>query len=78
MFLYTSLLRFEEWFVGVLLPKLHSNSLIVMDNASYHSCRSEPIPVQSWTKVKLMEWLEEHGINNIHYYIKYMCMYITI
>ena len=28
--------NFEEWFQDTLLPKLESNSIIEMDNASYH------------------------------------------
>ena len=29
--------RFEEWFCDQLLPNLQPSSLIVIDNASYHS-----------------------------------------
>ena len=29
--------HFEEWFTSKLLPNIQLNSLIVMDNASYHS-----------------------------------------
>ena len=32
--------HFEEWFHDSLLPNLQSNSLIVMDNAPYHSRNS--------------------------------------
>lgn len=28
---------FEKWFIETLLPSLESNSIIIMDNASYHS-----------------------------------------
>jgi transposase len=38
------------------------NTIIVMDNASYHSRRLEPMPIQNWTKSKLIEWLSAHGI----------------
>ena len=44
--------HFEEWFATKLLPNVPANSLIVMDNATYHSCRSDPVPVKSWTKKK--------------------------
>ena len=27
----------EEWFASELLPNIQPNSLVVMDNASYHS-----------------------------------------
>ena len=37
--LYTN--RFEEWFKDALLPNIDPNSLIVIDNASYHSRREE-------------------------------------
>ena len=54
--------RFEEWFENVLLDKILPNSLIVMDNASYHSHRVEDTPCQNWTKGKLIEWLDHEGI----------------
>ena len=38
--------HFEEWFHDTLLPKLPPNSLIVMDNASYHSRMLEPVPTE--------------------------------
>ena len=53
---------FEEWFTHTLLPNIAPNSLIVMDNASYHSRRKEPIPTKTWTKAKLMEWLSSKGV----------------
>ena len=37
--------HFEEWFGTKLLPNVPPNSLIVMDNASYDSHRSDPVPV---------------------------------
>lgn len=54
--------NFEEWFTTALLPKLSPNSIIVMDNAPYHSRRKEPIPTKSWTKGKMMDWLSSKGI----------------
>ena len=54
--------HFEEWFASTLLPNIQPNSLIVMDNASYHSRRSEPLPVKSWTKKRMIEWLQAKGI----------------
>ena len=53
---------FEEWFATKLLPNVQPNSLIVMDNASYHSCRSDPVPVKSWIKQKMQDWLQAKGI----------------
>ena len=54
---------FEEWFKDRLLPNVPPNSLIVMDNASYHSRRLEEIPVESWTEGRMIEWLDRKGIS---------------
>ena len=54
--------HFEEWFATKRLPNVQLNSLIVMDNASYHSHRSDPVPVKSWTKQKMQDWLQAKGI----------------
>jgi hypothetical protein len=42
--------KFEEWFNNIL-TKLPANSVIVIDNASYHSRVAERIPNSSWKKV---------------------------
>ena len=34
--------NFEEWFATKLLPNVPPNGLIVMDNVTYHSHRSDP------------------------------------
>ncbi|CAF4946204.1 unnamed protein product [Pieris macdunnoughi] len=47
---------FENWFKNVL-EKLEPNSVIVMDNASYHSRRQERVPVTSWKKQAIQDWL---------------------
>ncbi|XP_072380710.1 uncharacterized protein [Diabrotica undecimpunctata] len=47
---------FESWFEKTL-PKLEANSVIVMDNASYHSRKSEKIPTTSSRKADIQEWL---------------------
>ena len=54
--------RFEEWFRDQLLPNLQPSSLIVMDNASYHSRKLEPIPTMSSRKSQMQDWLVAHGI----------------
>ena len=54
--------HFEEWFRDKLLPNVPPNSLIVMDNASYHSRRCEELSVKNWTKKRMIEWLDEKGI----------------
>lgn len=47
---------FEKWF-SEILPSIPENSVIVLDNASYHSRRREKIPCTSSTKKTMQEWL---------------------
>ena len=54
--------HFEKWFRNKLIPNIQPNSLIVMDNASYHSQLDDPVPTKSWTKKKMTEWLVRHNI----------------
>lgn len=54
---------FEEWFAAVL-PKLRPNSIVVMDNAPYHSRKLETAPKMSWKKAAIQYWLLN---KNIHY-----------
>ena len=56
--------HFEEWFSISLIPNVPTNSLIVIDNATYHSCRIELLPVKSWTKKRMIEWLQGKGIQH--------------
>ncbi|XP_060870314.1 uncharacterized protein LOC132944816 [Metopolophium dirhodum] len=51
---------FYDWFRGIL-PKLKDNSVIVMDNASYHSVEVDPIPTMAWKKNEIVEWLTSKG-----------------
>ncbi len=54
---------FKKWFVEMLLENIAPNSLIIMDNASYHNTLSEhspPTPLCS--KKKITEWLEQNRI----------------
>ncbi|CAH2099708.1 unnamed protein product [Euphydryas editha] len=52
---------FEEWF-SKILKKIEPNSIIVMDNAPYHSRRLERIPSMIWLKSDIQKWLTEKGI----------------
>jgi len=51
---------FYEWFVKTLLF-VKENAIIVMDNASYHSVKKHKIPVVSWKKQAIINWLESKG-----------------
>jgi len=53
--------NFKEWFESIL-PRLNPNSIIVMDNAPYHSVQSEKYPASSWKKAEILEWLNSKGV----------------
>ena len=54
--------HFEEWFNDTLIPKLEPNSIIVMDDASYHSRHLQKIPTKSSTKQEMKDWLTRNGM----------------
>jgi hypothetical protein len=53
--------RFAAWLENVL-PLLEENSVIVIDNAPYHSFKAEKSPNTSWNKGKINEWLQRKGV----------------
>lgn len=54
--------NFENWLRNVLLPKLAEPSIIILDNASYHSRLLEKWPVMSWKKDDMQRWLKAKAI----------------
>lgn len=54
--------RLETLFQDQLLPNLPTGAIIVMDNASYHSRRLEPLPTSKWRKNEIMTWLISRNI----------------
>lgn len=53
---------YENWFVNQLLPNVPPESVIVLDNASYHCRKREKIPTGTWRKNDIFEWLNSKGI----------------
>lgn len=53
--------RFEEWFSQIVL-KLEPGSVVIMDNAPYHSRRLEALPTTAWRKAKIIDWLSQKNI----------------
>ena len=53
--------HFEEWFAQ-LVASIPHNSVIVMDNASYHSRQKNKAPTTSSKKGEIQAWLEENSI----------------
>jgi len=54
---------FAKWFKEKLIPNIPDNSLIVMDNASYHNIlSSHSTPTSTNSKKKIRDWLEKNNI----------------
>lgn len=53
---------FEKWVAEQLIPNLEQPSLILLDNASYHSRVIDKNPTNSWKKNEIKEWLLKHNI----------------
>ncbi|XP_063585511.1 uncharacterized protein LOC134762951 [Penaeus indicus] len=53
---------FQSWFQTQLLPNIPANSVIVMDNAPYHSQFSIKMPALNSNKSEILQWLGEHNI----------------
>ncbi|KAL4091316.1 hypothetical protein QTP88_026019 [Uroleucon formosanum] len=52
---------FKKWFIE-LLNNLEEPSVLVMDNASYHSTLVENHPKSNWKKSDVQKWLNEKNI----------------
>lgn len=55
--------KFEEWITSQLMPYLPANSLIIMDNAPYHSVVLNKVPNTSSRKQEIIDWLEKNKIS---------------
>ncbi|KAL4112125.1 hypothetical protein QTP88_015973 [Uroleucon formosanum] len=53
--------NFHEWFESII-PRLEPNSVIVMDNAPYHSVRAEKIPTSASKRDEILSWLLSKGV----------------
>lgn len=53
---------FIKWVTEKLIPNLEEPSLVIMDNASYHSTEIEKQPTSSWTRPAIVTWLQKHNI----------------
>lgn len=53
---------FEQWFRDQLLPNIEPRSVIVIDNASYHSRQAIKIPCQSTKKQDIITYMNNNSI----------------
>lgn len=55
--------NFSRWFTEQLLPNIPENSIIIMDNASYHNAvEANSFPKSSSAKEDLRKWLDDKEI----------------
>lgn len=53
---------YESWFKE-MVQSLEEPSVIIMDNASYHSRQIDKMPTQADKKQVIIDWLQRHGEN---------------
>lgn len=54
--------NFKKWLEEKLIPNLAANSVVVIDNASYHNKLDERCPTQATRKDDVKDWLRNHGL----------------
>ncbi|XP_072022707.1 uncharacterized protein [Amphiura filiformis] len=54
---------FLEWFTHQFLPNIPQHTVIVMDNAPYHSVQEERIPTMNTKKAEMQEWLTAQNVD---------------
>ncbi|KAF0701571.1 DDE 3 domain-containing protein [Aphis craccivora] len=52
---------FRDWLEGVL-PRLKDNTVIIMDNAPYHSVKLEKCPTSNWRKADIIQRLQHYRV----------------
>lgn len=53
---------FENWFENYVLKRLEGPSLIILDNAAYHTRRLNKTPNGSWRKAAIVTWLTSQNV----------------
>ena len=53
--------HFKKWLVETVLPKMPDKTVLVIDNARYHSCQTKDSkkPTANWRKAKIQAWLKK-------------------
>jgi len=54
---------FKKWFTEMLIPNIPENSIIIMDNASYHNTLADHSPPTAQSsKEKICKWLDKNDV----------------
>ncbi|XP_042893704.1 uncharacterized protein LOC122267665 [Penaeus japonicus] len=69
--------RFQTWFERQLLPNIPAHSLIVMDNAWYHSKILNKAPASNSNKCEIIQWLTEHNIAHDPTHTKFELLHLA-
>ncbi|PZC70602.1 hypothetical protein B5X24_HaOG215526 [Helicoverpa armigera] len=54
--------NYTKWLRNQLIPNLPPNSVLVVDNASYHNKQYDPAPTSNAKKADMQRWLSEKDI----------------
>ena len=55
--------NFEKWMKEMFLPNIPPSSVIILDNAPYHSALAEKVPTKYSTKQEMIDFLRNKGVN---------------
>lgn len=59
--------NFTKWLTEKLLCNIPENSVVVLDNAPYHSVLADKVPTKSSLKSDMVAWLSKKGTYNFGY-----------
>ena len=54
--------HYMEWFTEQLLPNIPQQSVIILDNATYHNKQKDKPPTIANRKDDIRKWLDQHNI----------------
>lgn len=57
-------INFEKWMKEKLLPNIPQNTVVVMDNAPYHSVQTNKAPSKYAKKAEMINWLTQNNISH--------------
>lgn len=63
-------INFMKWLRDKLIPNLPPNSLVVMDNAPYHTVKLNKAPTLSSTKAEMQNWITNKGLSYLPTMVK--------
>lgn len=55
--------NFMKWLSEKLIPNLPLNSLVVMDNAPYHTAQVNKAPTMGSSKLQMQNWITDRGLS---------------